>query len=755
MRLFKNGVGRPSNEVAHRRKLFAGFVIGIVLTLVGLGVFIGVKFFKGNLNSGLFNLFSSPVSIKIEAYNVEANKPISYKGSVSWTNKDVRLPNWRNYNVKFKIKAFTTNTSIKSITIIWNDGGYNTTKAAEANLMDKKSKNTKVVYSDVAELDFKADGIRYGYITAVDDKGKSRTVKVRLSIDTTAPSVSWKNVEDSNSSKIIVQATCSDKMSGVRYMHTYDKNNQSLKEIYNLKKVNGDNSDKLTPIKSYSQKINFNLSNSNNSIVTQCIDVAYNDTGFKTSSVVPNNSNGQKVMVTFNKNGATGIGSTKLTCLKDGNSCQIKMPTITRSDGVVVGWSTDAKAKDAKIRANEVIKVSNDTTYYAISYENYVANFKKNGATSIGATSKKCKVYNKEGSCKIKTPSISRSGWEIVGWNVIKTSTSESTSIKPNSELVLIYPKSTYYALTKKVNKLTIKNGSTTVDTLSCTAYSSNCSVNVFTDKYKKLNYKTYLYTYNNKKYLVEGFKTSSKGDITYNLFLDNTSSSQAKKLADLKLDGNKTLYISLVPISNVLTYKNKTVYVESGFDSLAKTRMSNICKWAPYLCNANGDVFVLSKDTYYSRWSGSSGVCYDGVPRDVDVIAANNTTTSGNNYDAWMHELGHAWDFYYKNKMGKLISEQDDFQKLYKYYIKNNGSYSDLPATEFFAAMMPTYVYFKNGIDGSKYNFKYYYWKTFVTSKTEKNLKDYMLCVFDKYVSISNNNYKIPSNLKTCKYPY
>lgn len=748
MKLFKNNVGRPSNDTLRKRKIFLFSMIVLAVLLVVICTFVGIKLIGGDLNSGLFNLSSSPVSINVEAYNMTSNKVITQNGVSLWKNKNIYLENWRNYNVGFKIKASTTNSNIKSIVVSWNDGGYKSKKTAEANLNDKKNKNKKIVYSYETDLEFKAEGIRYGYITATDNQGKSRTIKVRVSIDKTAPSVVFKTVDKTDVSKTVVQATCNDELSGVHYMYTYNKQTPSSKQLYNS-----------APVKSYSQKLTFDLSKGTQNIVTKCIDTAHNDTGEKMSSVDSVNSGGNKVTVKFNKNGASGIGTTNLSCYKDknSNSCTIKMPTITREGGVVLGWNTDAKATEAKLKPNQTINVSADTTFYAITYETYVATFEKNGATSIGATSKKCKVYNKEGSCEIKTPTITRSGGEVIGWNTIKTSNSSLTSIKPNTTLVLIYPNNTYYALTKKVNKLTIKNGSTTVDTLSCTAdsSSSNCSVNVFTNKFKKLNFKTYLFTNNNKKYLVEGFKTSSKGNVTYNLFLEKTDLSQAKKLADLKLDGNKTLYVSLVPVSSILTYRNKTVYVQTGFDSLAKTRMGDICKWAPYLCNVEGDVFVWSKDTYNSRWTGSCGVCYDGVPRDVDVIAGDSTSICGNNYDPWMHEMGHAWDYYYKNKMGKRISEQADFQKLYKYYTENNDTQTDLSSLEFFAAMMPTYVYFKNGIDGSKYNFKYTYWKSFVTSKKEAKLKEYMICVFDKYVAISNNNYKMPNSVKTCKFPY
>ena len=62
---------------------------------------------------------------------------------------------------------------------------------------------------------------------------------------------------------------------------------------------------------------------------------------------------------------------------------------------------------------------------------------------------------------------------------------------------------------------------------------------------------------------------------------------------------------------------------------------------------------------------------------------------------------------------------------------------------------MTPTYVYFKNNIDGSQYDFKYSYWKTFVTSDTESNLKKYLICIFDKYAGMGVHKYLLKLKIK------
>ena len=51
------------------------------------------------------------------------------------------------------------------------------------------------------------------------------------------------------------------------------------------------------------------------------------------------------ITVTFNKNTASSIGSTKLSCTTTDDSCNITMPTITPLSGyTVVGWAETTNA---------------------------------------------------------------------------------------------------------------------------------------------------------------------------------------------------------------------------------------------------------------------------------------------------------------------------------------------------------------------------------------------------------------------------
>lgn len=232
MRLFKNKVGRPTKEMLRKRKIIVASLVVLVVALAGLGTYFGISFFyKKIINSNVMN--AEPGSnglpkIQITATNLKTNKTIKDNGNSTWTNKNVWLSGWRNYSVRFNVKASTSSGKIKSIHITWNNGGYKTTSSAEANLNSMKSKNKKTTYNSTSYIDAKADGLRYAYITATTTKGKTRTVQVRVAIDQTVPkaSIAWGEYKNASGGKRYIGATgkttCADSMSGVKETIAYE-----------------------------------------------------------------------------------------------------------------------------------------------------------------------------------------------------------------------------------------------------------------------------------------------------------------------------------------------------------------------------------------------------------------------------------------------------------------------------------------------------------------------------------------------------
>ncbi len=162
---------------------------------------------------------------------------------------------------------------------------------------------------------------------------------------------------------------------------------------------------------------------------------------------------------TFDKNGATSIGSSSLSCNTTGSSCTVKAPSIKRDGYTIVGWNTSKNATTAQYKVGSTITLTKNTTFYAITKKNttgssssgttttktFKATFDKNGATSIGSSSLSCNTTGS--SCTVKAPSIKRDGYTIVGWNTSKNATTAQYKV---GSTITLTKNTTFYAITKK-----------------------------------------------------------------------------------------------------------------------------------------------------------------------------------------------------------------------------------------------------------------------------------------------------------------
>lgn len=188
MSLFKNEVGRPSNETLRKRKTVIAILAVLVVALVGVGIYFGVSFFnKKDANSTGMNIDpdatrSEHPQVNIIALNLSTNAPIT-----SAKNRDLLLSGWRNYPVRFKITASSKNSKIKSIVVKWNNSGITST----SNSKYKTLTGSKTVNGYETTSDYKAQGARYGTVTVTDKKNRKTTVKIGANIDLTPPKISW------------------------------------------------------------------------------------------------------------------------------------------------------------------------------------------------------------------------------------------------------------------------------------------------------------------------------------------------------------------------------------------------------------------------------------------------------------------------------------------------------------------------------------------------------------------------------------
>ena len=220
------------------------------------------------------------------------------------------------------------------------------------------------------------------------------------------------------------------------------------------------------------------------------------------------------ITITFNKNGATsqtpsgGSANTGTSLTQSctiaavynnatqATTCNITSPTITAPSATptVVGYNTSASGTTSAWNQNTAKAVSANATYYAITKKDAVtltAKFNANGASLSSTSNQTCTLaasYNGKAqatSCSVTAPTITRSGYTIIGYNTSASSTSNNSSYNTSSKALTVTTSnnnSTWYAVTSKKVTITFdKNGASAIGSTSqsCTMYNTNTSCNV------------------------------------------------------------------------------------------------------------------------------------------------------------------------------------------------------------------------------------------------------------------------------------
>ena len=156
----------------------------------------------------------------------------------------------------------------------------------------------------------------------------------------------------------------------------------------------------------------------------------------------------KKLKLTVNGNGAK-VTKSSVTCnvYNNDKTCKVTTPTITRSGYSVIGFNSNSNATSPEYKTNTSVTLDKNKTMYAITSKKLTATFKGNGA-SVSSSSSSCNIYNTAKTCNVAAPTITRSGWTILGFSTNKNATTGST------EKTLVSDK-TYYAITKKNIKVT------------------------------------------------------------------------------------------------------------------------------------------------------------------------------------------------------------------------------------------------------------------------------------------------------------
>ena len=145
--------------------------------------------------------------------------------------------------------------------------------------------------------------------------------------------------------------------------------------------------------------------------------------------LINNTCVGKTLTATFNKNGATSIGSSSVSCTiaDESEKCSIVLPSITRSGFTIDGWNNSASATSGTAVGSTVTLTAN-TTYYAITHKAVTITFNRNGNTSqtpsggsastANSVTQSCTIRNSATTCSITSPKITApSGYNVIGYS--------------------------------------------------------------------------------------------------------------------------------------------------------------------------------------------------------------------------------------------------------------------------------------------------------------------------------------------------
>lgn len=357
----------------------------------------------------------------------------------------------------------------------------------------------------------------------------------------------------------------------------------------------------------------------------------------------------KKITLTINGNGAT-VKDTEKKCYiyNKKTSCKITTPIITRSGYSVIGFNSNSNATSPEYKTNTSVTLDKNKTMYAITSKKLTATFKGNGA-SVSSGSSSCNIYNTAKTCNVAAPTITRSGWTILGFSTNKNATTGSTAKTLSAG-------KTYYAITKKNITVTFDSkGAETIEykSKSCTIYNSQTKCKIRIPILNKKGYSSYGYdvlgneTQWSRYHMNETYEFSSNQTLVAN-YLEKTS--HYKNISVYK---QFTLGNILIEIDN--SCSNKARFVSD---------LNTLYSKMPKLFSGKGKLMILNDALYVKASNGTVG-----ITTEYDYYPAVNIKCS-TSYVTIVHELTHKYDKEYNIKNGSFIANQSDVASLYnKYY--------------------------------------------------------------------------------------
>lgn len=556
--------------------------------------------------------FDQPFDKNKFEYNLEIDtQKVQFKcnkiDSVTGCNETVNLVNKTNldhiieytsqkgkkYSYTFHITKKDTNGPIKIDSIEFEKTDYsnkNTTIVVKAN----SDKNKKLKYSFDGgntwqdDNKYTTDENEDVNVVIKDDAGNTTDPKeIEIdNIDTVAPTVNIEEKEKKES-KVILFANAKDDSSGI------DKYN------WNESGYTNNSTYEATKAGTYTVKVK---------------DKAGNES-VKASITIPESYFKKNVKkethtykVTFNGNGAS-VTKSELSCSTTGLSCKIKLPQIKRDNGIIIGYSENANATTPQYKVGQEISVTENKTLYAITAKKITLTINGNGAT-VSKSSVTCNIYNTGKNCKVTTPTITRSGYSIIGFNSNANATQPEYKV---STSVNIDKDKTIYAITSKKLKLTVNgNGAkVTKSSVTCNVYNNDKTCKVTTPAITRSGYN------------IIGFNSKA-----------SATSSEYKINSSITLDKDKTIY-AITSKKLTATFKGNGASVSSSSSSCNIYNAAKTCNVAAPTITRSGWT-ILGFSTNKNAITGttaktlSAGKTYYAITKkNIKVTFKENNNTN------------------------------------------------------------------------------------------------------------------------------
>jgi len=358
-----------------------------------------------------------------------------------------------------------------------------------------------------------------------------------------------------------------------------------------------------------------------------------------------------------------------------------------------------------------------------------VATFYGNGA-KLDKYEAMCVTEDKEKGCEISFPDIKREDAEIIGFSTNKNS---KTAAVPANGTMTIKEDVTYYAITKATIKATFTypKKEKKDEVQSCVVYNdeSNCKIK-FPSYISKGSFEN---TWSDNKDLKGRVYEAGAEQV-----INKSTTFYAAYHHPYYNTNNDTNYYKdrNLNITRVVNVGNVRFEYEDGIplDAINKhiQFINSAYATTPWIFTPC-KVFVLTSETYnkisyaYGLTFGKASNNYIDIQYDPGLGAIDDNAT--------IHELAHAWDFYYGFRTGKNISEQADMKKLYNSLTSEQRK--DLSNVEWFAGTSTEYYWHHLGKNPEKESYA-----GFKDGMTEDQQKEYVT-MYQKYANKAMNGYR------------